>query len=1103
MFQGLADMIIKRYKIIIGFWIVLFIIATPSLLLINNVIVYQETDVSPLNTGSQASQKVINEEFPSLIPKSSAVIVIRGKNVDDNNMRDFLLSFENKTLQENSTGKLHGVTQVLTLYSVYRDQILKPVIVKIAPLLSEVESNSTNISKLLFDIPTQFYLNYSQLNLVQVQSEFTNATKTVYQGPGIFLMNWGKATGNNSAKGMWAYNQTVNSIAPSEIPYLNTFFDYWNLTWNDSKTYSSDSARAQAAVVQAATKYYGLDHLETMLARERIEALNLMDITDWNDSAKLHVATVTYESDETSYRVWAYLSPQITNTTVEVAENRYLTWFGQNWTASILNGTTTSMTPLQRAEYVKNLMLPRMVDYAISVKPEFKDLKDVLLDGLRVFTLTNWKDTNLLRNFTYDAVSQYAKTLYNITVPRWFLEEVATLGPTPTDAQISALCWHIVETHSVSTLPISLPKWVLGTFIDAKNTTMLAVVGFNGDPANLKIQANVIELRKDLKDQTKSKPEWSGYKTYVTGLAGIDYDLRSSAEADARLIEPFTAVLVIVFIAIFFRSYVAPWVPLAVVGMAYVMAQGAMYLIGLYIGGIHYTIRLVTFTMIMGAGSDYCIFIVSRFREERIQGRKKDDAIKTAIVWAGESIATSGATVMVAFLALATFSFPLVKVMGLCLAVSIGITLLMALTMIPAMLYWIGDYIFYPTIGDRWKKYREAVRSKKKLHQGYFYRAAKISVKHAPAIVLLCLLVSIPTTYLVYTIEPSYDFLGSMSNSEAKRGVDAMSSGFGAGDILPTYVVVQYKSPLYNNNTKTFSSDQINATDGLAKELAKLGSVFDVSSSTYSTLTGLRIDKESYYTVQEMRVALGLHNTTVRLTVVLKSQPFASKAVHAIGDIRKLCKDYKANTPILKDAQVYVGGSTAGTADIGGTVTHDFPISAAIVLLGVYLILLFVIGSVLIPFRLIITILVSISWTLAIALIVFLWWAAIPVLWIMPLLLFVILMGLGMDYDIFLMTRIKEAVMEGKSDEKAIAHAVQTTGSIISICGFIMAGAFGTMMLSSTGMLKEFGFGLCFAILLDATIVRIYLVPAIMVLAKKWNWWAPFGLQKVRKGKSP
>jgi RND superfamily putative drug exporter len=120
-----------------------------------------------------------------------------------------------------------------------------------------------------------------------------------------------------------------------------------------------------------------------------------------------------------------------------------------------------------------------------------------------------------------------------------------------------------------------------------------------------------------------------------------------------------------------------------------------------------------------------------------------------------------------------------------------------------------------------------------------------------------------------------------------------------------------------------------------------------------------------------------------------------------------------------------------------------------------------------------------------------------PVIWLMPLVLFVILMGLGMDYDIFLCTRIREEVLKGKSDEQAIMTAVERTGGIITICGAIMAGAFGSMMLSRMGLTQEFGFGLGVAILLDATVVRIYLVPAIMVLLKKWNWWMPFGLQRV------
>jgi RND superfamily putative drug exporter len=122
-----------------------------------------------------------------------------------------------------------------------------------------------------------------------------------------------------------------------------------------------------------------------------------------------------------------------------------------------------------------------------------------------------------------------------------------------------------------------------------------------------------------------------------------------------------------------------------------------------------------------------------------------------------------------------------------------------------------------------------------------------------------------------------------------------------------------------------------------------------------------------------------------------------------------------------------------------------------------------------------------------------------PVLWMMPMILFVIAMGLGMDYDIFLTTRIREEVSKGASDEKAITTAVERTGGIITACGLVMAGAFGSMMLSRTALLQEFGFGLAFAILFDAMLVRIYVVPAIMLLLQKWNWYAPGRLQRVRR----
>jgi RND superfamily putative drug exporter len=194
-----------------------------------------------------------------------------------------------------------------------------------------------------------------------------------------------------------------------------------------------------------------------------------------------------------------------------------------------------------------------------------------------------------------------------------------------------------------------------------------------------------------------------------------------------------------------------------------------------------------------------------------------------------------------------------------------------------------------------------------------------------------------------------------------------------------------------------------------------------------------------------------------------------------------------------------VAGATASMGDVSNSVNRDFATMRYVVIVGIFLVLLLVLGSILIPLRLILTVMLNVTWTVAATMVIFEFVKGVPVLWMMPMILFVIAMGLGMDYDIFLTTRIREEVSRGKSDDKAIMTAVERTGGIITACGLIMGGAFGSMMLSSTALLQEFGFGLAFVILIDTILVRIYLVPAIMLLLQKWNWYAPGRLQRVHR----
>jgi RND superfamily putative drug exporter len=138
----------------------------------------------------------------------------------------------------------------------------------------------------------------------------------------------------------------------------------------------------------------------------------------------------------------------------------------------------------------------------------------------------------------------------------------------------------------------------------------------------------------------------------------------------------------------------------------------------------------------------------------------------------------------------------------------------------------------------------------------------------------------------------------------------------------------------------------------------------------------------------------------------------------------------------------------------------------------------------------------SITWAFAATVGIFSYGLDEPILWIIPLILFIMLMGIGMDYNVFILTRIREEKHKGKSDKDSIVEALDWTGGIITALAIIMGTAFSMMMISSTMMLKEIGFALAFAILLDAMVVRTYIVPAMMTVLGKWAWWAPGPLQR-------
>lgn len=661
------------------------------------------------------------------------------------------------------------------------------------------------------------------------------------------------------------------------------------------------------------------------------------------------------------------------------------------------------------------------------------------------------------------------------------IKQAGQLGVSPSQSAVLELNKAVIEEMGgLSNIEALFPA--LGDSLslliseNGKITIMTLAYGESGSATD--------EQLSELRTIVNGAAEGTSVQHWITGSDPLGSDLEESTMSDLKIIEPVTIVLVLVLIGLFFRSLLGAVMPPLSVGIALGISFSLVYLLS-FVMQIHYSVETLMLTGMMGAGCDYCIFILSRYREERKAGRDKESSVRESVMWAGESIATSGATVVIGFGALAIANFSMLQSMGIALALGVLIALLVALTLIPSLLMLLGDKLFWPakfgkpTDPETFKK--KSMKTKDKV--GYFTRSAKFAIKHAKVLVVAMILISVPAIYLVVEMEQSYDFVGAMADTESTEGLAVLGEGFGSGVIQPTQIAISFNDEfLLPDNTPNL--DEFNQASELASMIGEMDGVASVTDLQQQLENG---------TINSI---LSDDGKSLLLTVVFQNDPYDAVSMDSLNNMRNIDPEEEGWSAVNA---IYVGGSTALMYDISQLVQNDMNTVEIVVVIAIYLVLLFVLGAVVSPLRSIITILLSISWTLAVMVLLFQYGLGQDILWIVPMVLLVVCLGLGMDYDILLTTRIREEIAKGKSNDDAIVYSVEKTGGIITACGFIMAAAFGSMMLSSGYLLKEFGFALMFAILLDAMFVRIYLVPAIMSLLGKWNWWAPAPIAKMYK----
>ena len=679
-----------------------------------------------------------------------------------------------------------------------------------------------------------------------------------------------------------------------------------------------------------------------------------------------------------------------------------------------------------------------------------------------------------------DVVSQALSNM-NLTTNDSFLLALLDLPRNLTDDQLKAFAVAWADNHSYND-PRILPDPVVNSLASGNLTLYIISAGNNESSTS---STETINLIRDHVTQLTSSGLYPGVQAYVTGASVMSLDASTSSSNTIGI----TILLVLVLLFIYFRSFLTPFVPILIIIVAIVACFGLMGIISTYMS-IYSGAQIIMIVVMLGAGTDYCVFMLSRYVEERAKGNDRKGSVRMAVEHAGKSIASSGLAAIIGFGALILIPSGIFQSIGLGCDVSILLSVLAALTLIPAVLTIAGDRLFWPR-----KRYSPGPSRSGQIWKNITGHA----IKHPMAIIAIALIITVPMVAIFTQLQLSNDPVSMVPDGPSKDGYNLLDSQFGSSTIGTAMIVATLPIDI-RDASGNFSSDALGRIENLSSAVAVVPGVAAVYSATrpdgstidYNNLSVYNGLSEEYYR-SYMNNSTGIDDRTTVLYVAFNGSPDSAQSDHTTDVIQNTLKQYNATN---HGTALLLGGSGVETYEFQTLCTNYYALVIPVVLIGIFIVLLLLLRSIFTPARLVLTLLMSISWTIGVFILVFQDWMQASIYWILPILLFSVLMGLGIDYDIFLVSRIREEAQKGRTNEEAILQAVESTGTIITICGLVMASAFGSLMIANLIFLREFGFVLFLAILVDATVMRLIIVPSIMVVMKKYNWWMPFAKNK-------